>query len=48
MWRQSSVTIFALWAAKEWKMKKETRAEREIRISQILEAMDREYGTEYS
>ena len=28
-------------------MKKETRAEREIRISQILEAMDREYGTEY-
>ena len=28
-------------------MKKETRAEREMRISQILEAMDREYGTEY-
>lgn len=28
-------------------MKKETRAEREMRISQILEAMDREYGIEY-
>lgn len=28
-------------------MKKETRAERERRIGEILAAMDREYGTEY-
>lgn len=39
--------VCPLGGKKEWKMKKETRAERERRIGEILAAMDREYGTEY-